>query len=785
MPEVQTELGGTLVKLETGALARQASAAVLVTWGGTKVLVTVVCQPLEQDLGYFPLRVDFEERFYAGGKIPGGFFKREGKPSDEAILAARLIDRPIRPLFPQGYKEEVHVVATVLSADKDAPPDVAGLLGASTTLMLSPAPFQGPVAGVRVSLREDGQIIIHPTNQERETGLMDIVVAGTKNTVTMVEGQMREVDEEEVIRAIVLAHEEIQKLIALQEELLALVPVQKREVPAPDPLLEEVRAKVREVAWERLGELKRIPTKKAREELALALAEEASQKVAQTYPEADQGKIKTLAKAVWEDVYREYVRWSILELGERPDGRRPEEIRPISIQVGLLPRVHGSALFTRGETQSLGTCTLGATRKDAQIIDLMMEEGLKRFMFHYNFPPFSTGEAGRIGAPSRREIGHGKLAENALLAVIPPEEEFPYIIRVVSEILESNGSSSMASVCSGCLAMMDAGVPVRAHVAGVAMGLVTDPPSGRYRILTDIIGLEDHFGDMDFKVAGTRRGVTAFQLDVKTGGLTPELMREALAQARVARFHILDLMERALPNPRPTLSPYAPFLDVLKINPEKIGAVIGPGGRTIRKIQEETKTQIEIEDDGTVKIVGEGSAAVQRAKEMIQELTEEVEVGMTLRGRVTRIVPFGAIVEIRPGLDGLIHISNLAEGYVRKVEDVVQVGDEVTVEVVGTDELGRPRFKLVQEKPTLKVGDIVPGRVTNVVDYGVFVEIAPGVRGLVHRSRLGTSEDPAKVARRGERMLVEIVEIDEEGRYKLRRVVPKSGTRWTPMPSND
>lgn len=776
MPEVQTELDGKVVKLETGSLARQASSAVLVTWGDTKVLVTVVCQPLQQDPGYFPLRVDFEERFYAGGKIPGGFFKREGKPSDEAILAARLIDRPIRPLFPKGYKEEVHVVATVLSAEKDAPPDLAGLLGASAALMLSPAPFQGPVAGIRVGLK-DGQFILHPSDQDRTTGLMDIVVAGTKATVTMVEGLMKEVDEEDVVRAIALAHEEIKKLVALQEELVKLVPVTKREVPAPDPLEGEVREKVKAYVWARLSELKRAAGKKARDEMAEALAEEAVQAVAQSYPETDQEKVKSLAKELFDDVYREYVRWSILELGERMDGRPPEEIRPISIQVGLLPRVHGSALFTRGETQSLGTCTLGATRKDAQIVDLMTEEGLKRFMFHYNFPPFCTGEAGRLGAPSRREIGHGKLAENALLAVIPSEEEFPYIIRVVSEILESNGSSSMASVCSGCLAMMDAGVPLKAHVAGVAMGLVTDSTTGRYRILTDIIGLEDHFGDMDFKVAGTRRGVTAFQLDVKTGGLTAELMREALAQARVARMYILDLMEQVLPKPRPVLSPYAPYLDVMKVNPEKVGVVIGPGGRTIRKIQDETKTQIEIEDDGTVKIAGENASGVQKAKEMIQELTEEIEVGMTFRGRVARIVPFGAIVEIRPGVDGLIHISNLAEGYVKKVEDVVKVGDEVTVEVVGTDELGRPRFKLVQEKPTLKVGDIVPGRVTNVVDYGIFVEIAPGVRGLVHRSRLGTNEDPAKVAKKGDRMLVEIVEIDEEGRYKLRRVLPKSSLR--------
>ncbi len=776
MPEVRTELGGKVVKLESGGLARQADAAVVVTWGDTKVLVTVVCQPLQQDPGYFPLRVDFEERFYASGKIPGGFFKREGKPSDAAILAARLIDRPIRPLFPNGYKEEVHIVATVVSVEKDAPPDVAGLLGASAALLLSPAPFGGPVAGVRVGLK-DGRLILHPSDQDLETGLMDIVVAGTRQTVTMVEGRMREVDEEDVIRAITQAHAEIQKLLDLQEELACQVQVAKKEVPPPDPLEEEVRGRVKDYVWERLHELKRAPSKKAREALAEALAEEAAQAVAQAHPEAEQEKIKTLAKALFDDVYREYVRWSILELGERMDGRRPEEVRPVSIEVGLLPRVHGSALFTRGETQSLGTCTLGATRKDAQIIDLMMEEGLKRFMFHYNFPPFCTGEAGRIGAPSRREIGHGKLAENALLAVIPAEQEFPYIIRVVSEILESNGSSSMASVCSGCLAMMDAGVPLKRHVAGVAMGLVTDPATGRYRILTDIIGLEDHYGDMDFKVAGTSQGITAFQLDVKTGGLTPELMREALAQAKAARFHILDLMTQALPMPRAVLSPYAPHLDMFKINPEKIGIVIGPAGRVIRKIQEETGTEIEIEADGTVKVVGENGAGVQRAKEMILELTEEVEPGMIFRGRVTRIVPFGAIVEIRPGVDGLLHISQLTNGFVKRVEDVVKVGDEVTVEVIETDELGRPRFRRVQEKPTFKVGDILPGKVTNVVDYGIFVEIAPGVRGLVHKSRLGTTEEPAKVAKKGDRMLVEIVEIDEEGRYKLRRVVPKGPVR--------
>jgi polyribonucleotide nucleotidyltransferase len=768
----EAEIAGKTFRLESGVMAKQADGAVLVSFGDTRVLCTVVCAPGREELDYFPLRVDFEEKFYAGGKIPGGFFKREGKPSDEAILSARLIDRAIRPLFPKGYQEEVHIVATVLSADPDAPPEAAGILGASAALCLSPAPFQGPIAGVRVG-GEGGRIVVNPSAEVREEGPMDIVVAGTKDTVTMVEGRMREVPEEQVIQAIMAAHEAIRELIEFQERFVARHEVEKHSPPPASPEEGMVRERVRALVWERLPELWAAPGKKAREQDVEAMAEEAAQAVAAEWPE-EQERICALAQGLFWDVYREFVRRSILEQGVRMDGRRPEEIRPITIQVNFLPRVHGSALFTRGETQSLGTCTLGATRKDAQIIDLMMEEGLKRFMLHYNFPPFSVGEAGRMGPPSRREVGHGHLAEGALAAVIPPEEEFPYIIRVVSEIMESNGSSSMASVCSGSLALWDAGVPIRGPVAGVAMGLVTQDE--RYVILTDILGLEDQFGDMDFKVAGTRAGVTAFQLDVKTGGNTLALMREALDRAREARLRILDLMEAALPAPRASLSPYAPTLDVLRINPDKIGLLIGPGGRTIRKIQEETKTQIDIEDDGLVKIVGDSTAATAAARRMVEELTEEIEVGKTYHCRVVRTVPFGAFVELRPGVDGLIHISNLSEGYVERVEDVVKVGDEVSVEVIGTDEQGRPRLRLKepQERPTLRVGDIVPGRVTNVVDYGVFVEIAPGIRGLVHRSRLGDRAAPHQVAKRGDRMLVEIEEIDDQGRYKLRRVVPKT-----------
>ncbi len=775
MPELETTVGGKTFRLESGTIARQADAAVLASWGDTKVLVTVVCQPTAQELDYFPLRVDFEERFYAGGKIPGEFFKREGRPSDDAVIAARLIDRPIRPLFPDGYREEVHIVATVLSAERDAPPDVVGLIGASAALLISPAPFEGPVAAVRLGM--DGETIVpHPHDDLRETGRMDIVVAGTRDTVTMVEGHLREVPDEKVVEAIEVAHGHIRELIAFQEEFARLHSVTKRAPASPDPEAVAIRARVKELVWGKLPELRAAPGKLARERRAQEIALEAAESVAGEYPEEKRAAVAALAKALFDDVYREFARQAILERGERMDGRRPDELRPISIKVGFLPRVHGSALFTRGETQSIGTCTLGATRRDAQIVDLMMEEGLKRFMLHYNFPPFATGEAGRIGSPSRRAIGHGRLAEGALLAVLPSEDEFPYIIRVVSEITESNGSSSMASVCSGSLAMMDAGVPLKRPVAGVAMGLVSDEASKQYVILTDILGLEDHYGDMDFKVAGTRDGVTAFQLDVKTGGITPELMREAIAQARRARLAILDQMEAVLPRPRPSLSPYAPCLDVIKVNPEKIGAIIGPGGRVIRKLQDDTGTEIDIEDDGTVKIVGDSADSVALAREAIEELTAEVEVGMTFHGRVVRTAPFGAFVELRPGVDALVHISNLSDGYVKKVEDVVRVGDELLVEVIETDENGKIRCKVVQEKPKLKVGDIISGTVTNVVDYGVFVEIAPGVRGLVHKSRLGTSAEPSAVAKKGDRMLVEILEIEDQGRYKLRRVLPSGNS---------
>ncbi|MFQ6034133.1 MAG: polyribonucleotide nucleotidyltransferase, partial [Candidatus Bipolaricaulia bacterium] len=536
-------------RLEAGKIARQADGSVIVTFGDTKVLATATRGEAE-NLDYFPLTVDYEEKFYAGGKIPGGFFKREGKPSEQAVLNARLIDRPIRPLFPRGYREKIHIVVTVLSADKDHPPGVAGILGASTALLLSSIPFTTPVAGVRVG-RVDARLIANPSAAEREESDMDVVIAGTKEAVTMVEGSMKELPEEEVVEAIELAHGYIKQLCEFQERFVSQTDVEKLEVTPPE--LEGLKERLVEAIGDRFAELRRAPDKLARESLIKTIKEEALAQVLEALAsdeEETQELERDLAEA-FEELLKEYIRKTTLEQGVRIDNRPPEEVRPVSIEVGLLPRVHGSALFTRGETQSLGTCTLGTTRQDEQIIDRMLEEGRKRFMLHYNFPPYSVGETGRMGPPKRREIGHGHLAENALQAVLPTEEEFPYIIRVVSEILESNGSSSMATVCSSALAMMDAGVPLKRPVAGIAMGLIAE---GNERvILTDILGIEDHYGDMDFKVAGTRQGVTAFQLDVKIGGLSRELLEEALARAHEARMEILDRMEEVLPAPRPGL----------------------------------------------------------------------------------------------------------------------------------------------------------------------------------------------------------------------------------------
>ncbi len=818
------DFNGKELALETGQLARQAGGAVLAICGDTHVLVTAVTAPAAQNAGYFPLRVDYEERFYASGKIPGGFFKREGKPSDSAVLIGRMIDRPIRPLFPDGYNDEVQIVATVLSAEPDCAPGVLAITGASAALMISEAPFGGPIAAVKVG-RKDGRFVVNPDAETLAASGVDITVAGTEKTVTMVEGMMDELSEAEVVEAIELAHDAIRELIALQVRFAARVQPVKKAIEAPAPTAGELVERAKSLIWNDLPGIHDVGTKQGRGEFIERLREKAVAQLLTVEATSPEAVVQTAAiSAAVDVVLREYMRKQILDRGLRLDGRRPEEIRPISCRVGVLPRTHGSSLFTRGETQSLGIVTLGAARGDEQIIDQMMFDGRKRFMLHYNFPPFCVGEVGRIGSPSRRSIGHGYLAENSLQAILPTEEAFPYVVRVVSEILESNGSSSMATVCSASLAMMDAGVPVKKAVAGIAMGMIEEPSSGRRVILTDIQGAEDHDGDMDFKVVGTRDGVTGFQLDVKVGGIDSNTLRQALEQAKRGRLTILDEMERAISAPRAELSPYAPKLITMTISVDKIGLVIGPGGKTIRQIIEETGAEIDISDDGTVKIAAVDENSAVAAKQRIEDLTMELEVGTRIKTHVTRIVDFGAFVELRGGGEGLVHVSNLSSGYVANVRDVVSVGDEMTIEVIGEDKMGRPDLRRVEEgEPAgsveereprekrgrrdrgerdggrrggserkapaaappveIKAGDIIEGKVSNTTDYGAFVELAPDVTGLIHISAL--SDDYVRrvtdVVRTGDLVKVEVLNIDERGRYKLQRIVPEGEKRREPQ----
>lgn len=777
MTEAVTVQGGPF-RLSTGKVARQADAAVLVEYGETVVLVTVTRGDAE-NLDYFPLTVDFEEKFYATGKIPGGFLKREGRPSEAAVLSARMIDRPIRPLFPPTYREKVHIVATVLSADTEHCPSIAGLLGASTALMMSGAPFEGPIAGVRVG-RSRGELVANPSDAELEDSDMEIIVAGTKERILMVEGALKEIPEAEALEALACAQGEIRKLIALQEEFLTKLPPAKKVQPEPPADTSELREALKKLIGDR-WDILRGPgmTKLEREAKADSIRDEAIEQFLaekQVTDAAELEKLKKQLTEVFAELLEEFVRASTLTTKVRMDGRRADELRPVSCEVGILPRVHGSALFTRGETQSLGTVTLGTSSLDEQIIDRMLEEGRERFMLHYNFPPYSVGETGRLGPPGRREIGHGNLAKNALKAVIPSEEEFPYIIRVVSEILESNGSSSMATVCSSSLALMDAGVPIKKPVAGIAMGLLTH--GSDYMILTDLAGYEDHFGDMDFKVAGTRDGLTGFQMDVKIHGITLQIAKETMMQARAARLQILDIMERTLSAPRPTLSHFAPVLEVIPIDPEKIGLIIGPGGKTIRALQAETETEIDIDDEkNVVKISGHSAALVRQARERIEQMTEEIEVGNRYTGKVTRIEKFGAFVELPNGTQGLIRISDLSDRYVKKVEDVVKLGDVVHVEVIEVDEMSRINLKLIRDHAApppaaIKVGDTCSGKIVGIADYGAFVETDAGVRGLIHISQLadGYVERVEDVVKVGDPVLVEVIRIDKEGRYSFKRL---------------
>jgi polyribonucleotide nucleotidyltransferase len=681
---VSLELGGRTLSLETGLLAELAHGAVVIRYGETLILATVVGEKeARESMDFFPLTVDYEEKMYAAGKIPGGFPKREGRPTEAAILAARLTDRPIRPLFPKGYRAEVQVINTVMSADQENDPDILSIIGASAALTLSPIPFEGPVGAVRVGLIE-GDIVINPLMSIQGESDLDMVVAGTDDAIMMVEGEAGGISEETLLEAIVRAHEEIKRITTIQRELQAQAGKEKWEfqTPARDEALHDA---LRSIVGERLREAVNNPDKVLRLEGTDELKQDVVLRLA-----ASQGgdEPRFSSKAVgdaFEALLKEEVRGSILRDGTRPDGRRPDEIRPIWSQVGYLPRTHGSGIFTRGQTQVVTTVTLGSTAEEQRLDSIGLATS-KRYIHHYNFPPFSVGEVRRLRGASRRDIGHGALAERALLAVIPNVDEFPYTLRLVSEVVSSNGSTSMASVCGSTLALMDAGVPIAAPVAGVAMGLVTDSESDRFTVLTDIQGIEDALGDMDFKVAGTADGVTAIQMDIKVKGITPEIMRQALQQAHVGRQFILGKMLETIAQPREHLSQFAPRVLRIKINPEKIGAVIGPGGKMIRSIQEETNTKIDIEDDGSVSISSTDPKGADEAVRRIQQLTQEIRIerGDIYSGKIVSIMPYGAFVELVPGKDGLAHISELSDDpsvRLNRVEDLFNVGDEITVMV--------------------------------------------------------------------------------------------------------
>lgn len=687
------ELGGRLLTLETGRLAPQATGAVLACYGETMVLATVVRGEENPNLGYFPLTVDYLERLYAGGRIKGSrWVKREGRPSDEAILTSRLVDRSIRPLFPKNYFQEVQVIITVLSVDSENDPDVLAIIATSAALSVSDIPWQGPVGALRVGFR-DGAYFPNPQNGELEFSDMDLVVSATQETIVMIEADAHQVLEKTMIGAFNYAQEEIKKIIALIEELQEEVGQEKLSLPQKEE--KTLEAKIQKIAQEKIQKLMSEAQKKPSENKLDELKEEISQKFAETE--------KALVFELVDELAEKILRQMILEKKQRPDGRSPEEIRPIETEVGLLPRTHGSAMFKRGETQVLTVVTLGSPSLE-QLIEGPTGEETKRYIHHYNMPPFSTGETGRLGWPSRREVGHGALAERALLSVIPPEEKFPYTIRVVSEVMSSNGSTSMASVCGSTLALMDAGVPIASPVAGIAMGLIKE--KDRDEILSDIDGFEDFFGDMDFKVAGTEMGITVLQMDNKIGGVKGEILTKALEQARVGRLSILEKIRQALPAPRSQLSPYAPKVAILHIPVEAIGEVIGPGGKVIRNIIAQTGATVDVEDDGTITVSGMSQEGIDKAVAWIQGLTRKIEAGETFEGEVKRLLPFGAFVEILPGKEGLVHISQMTTGFVQKPEDVVQIGQKVKVRVSEIDEQGRINLSMLfgedAQKPRLE-----------------------------------------------------------------------------------
>jgi polyribonucleotide nucleotidyltransferase len=676
------ELAGQTLSVEVGKMAEQANGACTVRYGDTVVLVTATASDEPREgIDFFPLSVDFEEKLYAVGRIPGGFIRREGRPTEKAILTSRLIDRPIRPLFPEGFRNDVVVIATALSIDPEYPPEVFAMIGSSVALSISDIPFLGPTGSVSVGM-VDGNFIINPNSNQREKSKLDLVVSGTKDAIMMVEAGAHELTEDEMLDAIMFAHEYIKDIVRFQEKIVQEVgkPKKAYEIFLPGLDLEK---KVRAFATERISVSVQAKEKQIREENIKKVTEEIMEHFSDTFQERER-EIEEVINKITKEVVRE----RILKEGIRPDGRTLTEIRPLSSEVGLLPRTHGSGLFKRGQTQVLTVCTLGAMG-DVQILDSLWEDETKRYIHHYNFPAYSVGEARTSRGPGRREIGHGYLAERALEPMIPSEEEFPYTIRLVSEVLSSNGSSSQASVCGSTLALMDAGVPIKAPVAGIAMGLIKDEETGQVAILTDIQGLEDHLGDMDFKVAGTEKGITAIQMDIKIKGIDRDILKKALEQARIDRIKILDFMLKVISKPREYLSPYAPKITQTSIHPDKIRDVIGPGGKVINSIIAETGVKIDIEDSGQVYIYSPNQEAADRALKMIEAITRDVEAGDVYTGKVVRIMNFGAFVELMPGKEGLVHISKLAHHKVDKVEDVLKVGDEITVKVTEIDSQGR------------------------------------------------------------------------------------------------
>lgn len=686
--KVEMDLGdGRILSLETGRVAREAGGATVVRLGDTMVLATATAsEHPREEIDFLPLLVDFEERLYAIGKIPGGFFRREGRPSERAVLTARCVDRPIRPLFPEGYRNDVQIIITPLSVDQENPPDILAMIGASAALSISEIPFQGPAGAVRVG-RIGGNYILNPTVSQMKESELDLVVASTKERVLMIEAGAEEVSEEVILAGTEFAHKKIQEIIKLQEELISVAgkPKMTPELYAPNEQIEKL---VKELATQKIERALHITEKGRQTEELERIEDEITEKISK------EEKLKEIIEErpsdiryVIKEIQKRIVRRNILEKGFRPDGRSPRDIRPISCEIGILPRAHGSGIFTRGGTQVLTVATLGALGEMQVIETLEPEEYTKRYLHHYNFPAFSVGEVKPLRGPGRREIGHGALAERALLPVVPSEKKFPYTIRLVSEVLMSNGSTSMASVCGSTLALMDAGVPIERPVAGLSVGLVTG--EDKDVILSDIQGIEDQLGDMDFKVAGTRKGITSIQLDLKIHGLTFDIIKRALEQNKEGRLFILDKMEKAISRPRPQLSPYAPRITTMTIDPSKIGIVIGPGGRTVKKIIDETGVKIDIEDDGRIFITATEPEGAKAAQKMIQDLTFEPKLGDIYLGKVMRIVPFGAFVEIAPGKEGLLHISEISPRRIARVEDELSVGDEILVKLIEIDEMGR------------------------------------------------------------------------------------------------